>query len=128
VGDLRDRWPYSQATARVCLTYAVLLALRASATTEPLRRRSGSAFKMQGIQQRASQRHAACTQPTIGDWRQGKGDSKFVLRVKKGSFSDSEIVVLLGQNGTGGTHAHGMAATAAFGYTVLRCDLAAARL
>ena len=34
---------------------------------------------------------------------QGKGDSKFVLRVKKGSFSDSEIIVLLGQNGTGGT-------------------------
>jgi translation initiation factor RLI1 len=38
----------------------------------------------------------------LAHW-QGKGDSKFVLRVKKGSFSDSEIIVLLGQNGTGGT-------------------------
>ena len=30
-------------------------------------------------------------------------DSKFVLRLQKGSFNDSEIVVLLGENGTGKT-------------------------
>jgi ATP-binding cassette subfamily E protein 1 len=30
-------------------------------------------------------------------------ESKFVLRLQKGSFNDSEIVVLLGENGTGKT-------------------------
>ena len=30
-------------------------------------------------------------------------DSKFILRLQKGSFNDSEIVVLLGENGTGKT-------------------------
>lgn len=30
-------------------------------------------------------------------------ESKFVLRLSKGSFNDSEIVVLLGENGTGKT-------------------------
>ena len=30
-------------------------------------------------------------------------ESKFVLRLQKGSFNDSEIVVLLGENGTGRT-------------------------
>lgn len=33
----------------------------------------------------------------------GKGNDKFVLHVQAGSFTDSEIVVLLGENGTGKT-------------------------
>lgn len=33
----------------------------------------------------------------------GKGEDKFVLNVQPGSFTDSEIIVLLGENGTGKT-------------------------
>jgi ATP-binding cassette subfamily E protein 1 len=34
---------------------------------------------------------------------QERGESKFVLHVDKGEFTDSEIIVLLGENGTGKT-------------------------
>merc|ERR1712232_856421 len=34
---------------------------------------------------------------------QTKGTSKFILHVESGSFTDSEIIVLLGENGTGKT-------------------------
>mmetsp|Transcript_29887 Transcript_29887/g.100691 ORF Transcript_29887/g.100691 Transcript_29887/m.100691 type:complete len:647 (-) Transcript_29887:128-2068(-) len=33
----------------------------------------------------------------------GKGDDKFILHVEAGDFKDSEIIVLLGENGTGKT-------------------------
>ncbi len=32
---------------------------------------------------------------------QTRGKSKFILHVETGSFTDSEIIVLLGENGTG---------------------------
>ncbi len=32
---------------------------------------------------------------------QTRGSSKFILHVESGSFTDSEIIVLLGENGTG---------------------------
>ena len=32
---------------------------------------------------------------------QTRGQSKFILHVEAGSFTDSEIIVLLGENGTG---------------------------
>ena len=34
---------------------------------------------------------------------QTRGESKFILHVDNGSFTDSEIIVLLGENGTGKT-------------------------
>lgn len=37
------------------------------------------------------------------EMKDGKGGAKFVLNVEKGSFTDSEILVMLGENGTGKT-------------------------
>ena len=34
---------------------------------------------------------------------QTRGKSKFILHVQEGQFTDSEIIVLLGENGTGKT-------------------------
>ena len=34
---------------------------------------------------------------------QTKGTAKFILHVEEGQFTDSEIIVLLGENGTGKT-------------------------
>merc|ERR1712037_566796 len=39
----------------------------------------------------------------MGTKTQGTSNSQFMLHIKHGSFTDSEIIVLLGENGTGKT-------------------------
>lgn len=51
----------------------------------------------------AADRLALYRYPAMTKTMTGKGDDKFVLHVNAGSFTDSEIVVLLGENGTGKT-------------------------
>mmetsp|Transcript_5545 Transcript_5545/g.16766 ORF Transcript_5545/g.16766 Transcript_5545/m.16766 type:complete len:649 (+) Transcript_5545:89-2035(+) len=50
-----------------------------------------------------SDRIALYEYPAMTKTMVGQGDDKFVLNVQAGSFTDSEIVVLLGENGTGKT-------------------------
>jgi ATP-binding cassette, sub-family E, member 1 len=51
------------------------------------------------------QRKATYTYPTMTKTMSGGGefDSRFVLHVEPGQFTDSEIIVMLGENGTGKT-------------------------
>lgn len=48
-------------------------------------------------------RSAHYTYPSMTKTMSGNGDQVFILHVEEGNFSDSEIVVMLGENGTGKT-------------------------
>jgi ATP-binding cassette, sub-family E, member 1 len=51
----------------------------------------------------AAASRATRTWPALTKTHTGKSGSKFILHVEPGSFADSEIIVLLGENGTGKT-------------------------
>lgn len=74
--------------------------------TENLRFRDESlTFKVSQTADQVSEadRLALYEYPGMTKTMTGKGNDKFVLHVQAGSFTDSEIVVLLGENGTGKT-------------------------
>ena len=76
--------------------------------TENLRfREIGLTFKVaENVDENLDQQKHHCMN-SYGDMtktmQRAGSDSKFILRLQKGSFNDSEIVVLLGENGTGKT-------------------------
>ncbi|KAJ8600600.1 hypothetical protein CTAYLR_010041 [Chrysophaeum taylorii] len=74
--------------------------------TENLRFRDDAlTFKVSQTAEQVSDadRLALYEYPAMTKTMKGKGDDQFVLNVEAGSFTDSEIVVLLGENGTGKT-------------------------
>ena len=106
--DVTQRNRYGVVTMPFGVREGINIFLAGFIPTENLRfREIGLTFKVaENVDELVDQEKHHCMN-SYGDMtktmQRAGSESKFVLRLHKGSFNDSEIVVLLGENGTGKT-------------------------